>query len=313
MENRLKIIITEFMDVPAVEALKAQFTTTYDASLVDRRAEMLAMLADCDALIVRNRTQVNAEVLAAAPKLKVVGRLGVGLDNIDVNACKARGVEVIPATGANALAVAEYVICTAMMLLRGAYQSSTAVAAGNWPRGPLSNGRETAGKTIGIVGFGGIGQLTGQLARGLGMRTIAYDPMIAADAPVWATQQTTRVELDALLASSDVVSLHVPLVDATRNLISAERLTRMKPDAVLINTARGGIVDEVALAAALKSQRLGGAALDVFSEEPLSAGSALEDCPRLVLTPHIAGVSAEANTRVSSLIADRVAAYLRAA
>lgn len=311
--QHMKIIITEFMDVPAVEALKSKFDTIYDANLVDRRADMLAAVADCDALIVRNRTQVNAEVLAAAPKLKVVGRLGVGLDNIDVAACKARAIEVIPATGANALAVAEYVICTAMMLLRGAYQSTAAVASGKWPRGPLSNGRETAGKTLGIVGFGGIGQLTGQLARGLGMRTIAYDPMIAADAAVWSAQQTTRVDLDTLLATSDVVSLHVPLVDATRNLISATRLSTMKPDAVVINTARGSIVDEAALAAALKNQRLGGAALDVFNDEPLPAGSPLADCPNLLLTPHIAGVSAEANTRVSSLIADRVAARLSGA
>lgn len=309
----MKIIITEFMDVPAVDALKAQFNTTYDAALVDRRAEMLTMLADCDALIVRNRTQVNAEVLSASPKLKVVGRLGVGLDNIDVAACKARGIEVIPATGANALAVAEYVIGTAIVLLRGAYLSTAAVAAGQWPRGALSNGREIAGKTMGIVGFGGIGQLTGQLARRLGMRTIAFDPMMAADAPVWAAHNTSCVDLDTLLKSSDVVTLHVPLIDSTRNLMNTERLAKMKRDAILINTARGGIVDETALAAVLKANQLGGAALDVFDIEPLKANSALVDCPNLILTPHIAGVSSEANTRVSSLIAERVAAHLNAA
>lgn len=306
----MKIIITEFMDVPAVESLKAKFNTTYDATLVDRRAEMLASLADCDALIVRNRTQVNAEVLAAAPKLKVVGRLGVGLDNIDVAACKARGVEVIPATGANALAVAEYVIGTAMMLLRGTYFSSSAVADGSWPRGPLSNGRETAGKTLGIVGFGGIGQLTAKLARGLGMQTIAYDPMIAPDASVWAEQGTKCVDLATLFQSSDVVTLHVPLLDSTRNMVDAARLATMKADAILINTARGGIVDEAALADALKNKCLGGAALDVFDVEPLKAGSPLAGCPNLILTPHIAGVTSEANTRVSSLIADRVSAFL---
>jgi (S)-sulfolactate dehydrogenase len=306
----MKIIITEFMDVAAVASLKTTFDTTYDASLVDRRAEMLASLAECDALIVRNRTQVNAEVLAAAPKLKVVGRLGVGLDNIDVNACKARGVEVIPATGANALAVAEYVIASAMILLRGTYFASADVANGKWPRAPLSNGRETSGKVMGLVGFGGIGQLTGKLARALGMTTIAYDPMIAANAPVWGEQHTAGVSLDALLAQSDVVTLHVPLIDSTRNLINAARLAAMKDGAVLINTARGGIVDEAALAAALTSKKLSGAALDVFNDEPLPAGSALVDCPNLILTPHIAGVTSEANTRVSSLIADRVATSL---
>jgi (S)-sulfolactate dehydrogenase len=306
----MKIIITEFMDLAAVASLQSLFDTTYDASLVDRRAEMLASLTDCDALIVRNRTQVNSEVLAAAPRLKVVGRLGVGLDNIDVNACKARGVEVIPATGANALAVAEYVIGSAMILLRGAYFATADVANGKWPRAALSNGRETSGKVLGLVGFGGIGQLTGKLARALGMTTIAHDPMLAAEASIWGEQHTAGVSLDELLAQSDVVSLHVPLIDSTRNLINAARLAAMKDGAVLINTARGGIVDEAALAAALKSKKLSGAALDVFEDEPLPAGSVWVDCPNLILTPHIAGVTSEANTRVSSLIADRVATSL---
>ncbi len=309
----MKILISEFMDEAAVASLRAGFDTTYDATLVDRRDELLAKLKDADALIVRNRTQVNAEILAAAPKLKVVGRLGVGLDNIDLPACKTRSVEVIPATGANALAVAEYVIATAMMLLRGIYVSTPAVAAGQWPRGPLSNGREIGGKTLGVVGFGGIGQLTARLAQGLGMRVVATDPMVAASSPLWNATGVTCRTLDELLAESDVISLHIPLVAETRNLINAARLATMKPDAVLINSARGSIIDEAALAAALKSKRLGGAALDVFDAEPLKAGSPLADCPNLILTPHIAGVTAESNTRVSSMIAGRVAAYLASA
>ena len=306
----MKILICEFMDEAAVESLRALHDTSHDATLVERRAELLGRLSDVDALIVRNRAQVNDEVLAAAPRLKVVGRLGVGLDNIDLPACKARGVEVIPATGANALAVAEYVIATAMMLLRGAYFSSASVAAGQWPRGPLSNGREIGGKTFGIVGFGGIGQLTARLAQGLGMRVVATDPQIDAAAPLWKHAGVNCRKLDELIAESDVISLHVPLVAATRNLMSAARLAMMKPDAVLINSARGGIIDEAALAIALKTKRLAGAALDVFDDEPLKAGSRLADCPNLILTPHIAGVTAEANIRVGSMIAERVAAYL---
>jgi len=308
----MKILITEFMDEAAVASLTGDFNTAYDAGLVDRHDEMLAKLSDVDALIVRNRTQVNAALLAAAPKLKVVGRLGVGLDNIDLPACKARGIEVIPATGANALAVAEYVIATAMMLLRGAYVSSAAVAAGQWPRGPLSNGREIGGKTLGIVGFGGIGRLAATLAQGLGMRVIGTDPMIDAAAAVWKESNVACRKLDELVAESDVVSLHVPLVPQTRNLFDAARLAMMKTDAVLINSSRGGIIDEAALAAALKAKRLGGAALDVFADEPLKAGSPFVDCPNLILTPHIAGVTAESNTRVSSMIAERVAAHLSA-
>ena len=306
----MKILITEFMDEAAVASLASQFEIHHDATLVDHRPELLARLGDVDALIVRNRTQVNTEILAAAPKLKVVGRLGVGLDNIDMPACKARGVEVIPATGANALAVAEYVITTAMVLLRGAYFSSVAVAAGQWPRGPLSNGREISGKVLGIIGFGDIGRLVARLAQGLGMRVVATDAMINADAPVWKETGVACVTLNELLAASDVISLHIPLAAETRNLMNAARLAMMKPDAVLINSARGGIVDEVALAAALRAKKLGGAALDVFDGEPLKAGSPMTDCPNLLLTPHIAGVTAEANVRVSSMIGERVAAAL---
>ena len=308
----MKILITEFMDEAAVASLTANFQTAYDAGLVDRHDELSAKLSDVDALIVRNRTQVNAALLAAAPKLKVVGRLGVGLDNIDLPACKARGIEVIPATGANALAVAEYVIATAMLLLRGAYVSSAAVAAGQWPRGPLSNGREIGGKTLGIVGFGGIGRLTATLAHGLGMRVIGTDPMIEAAAAVWNETNVACRTLEELVAESDVVSLHVPLVPQTRNLFDAARLAMMKTDAVLINSSRGGIIDEAALAVALRAKRLGGAALDVFADEPLKASSPLADCPNLILTPHIAGVTAESNMRVSSMIAERVAAHLSA-
>ncbi len=306
----MKVLISEFMDEAAVASLSRRFNTTYDAALVDRRAELIGKLADVDALIVRNRTQVNAEVLAAAPKLRVVGRLGVGLDNIDVAACAARNIEVIPATGANALAVAEYVICTAMMLLRGAYASTAEVAAGAWPRVPLSNGRETAGKTLGLVGFGGIGRLTATLAKGLGMQVIAHDPMIPANAAVWQETGVAGVSLEDLLMRSDVVSLHIPLTPQTRNLLGASQLSSMKPDAVIINSARGGVIDEAALAAALRSGRLGGAALDVFDAEPLKAGSPLTGCPNLILTPHIAGVTAESNVRVSDMIADRVADFL---
>jgi (S)-sulfolactate dehydrogenase len=306
----VRVVITEFMDETAVAGLATKHDTFYDSSLVDRPDELRASLATADALIVRNRTQVDATLLAGAPTLKVVGRLGVGLDNIDVDACRARGIEVIPATGANALAVAEYVIGAAMLLLRGAYSSSTAVASGDWPRAALASGRELSGKTLGIVGFGGIGRLVARLGRALGMRVVGSDPQVPASAAAWREEGAESRELDALLAEADVVTLHVPLVEATRHLVDAARLARMKPEAILINTARGGVVDEAALAAALKSGRLGGAALDVFEHEPLAAGSPLAGCPNLLLTPHIAGVTAESNTRVSTLIAVNVAAAL---
>ncbi|MCA0239544.1 MAG: hydroxyacid dehydrogenase [Proteobacteria bacterium] len=301
-----RIVIAEFMDDAAVARLQAAHDVLYDAQLVDDAPRLLAAAAAADALIVRNRTQVRGELLGALARCRVVGRLGVGLDNIDVAGCEQRGMQVIPATGANALSVAEYVIGTAMLLLRGAYGASAEVAAGRWPRAQLSNGRELAGKTLGLVGFGAIGQTTARLARALSMDVIAFDSMLDRGHPSYDELGVACEGLQAVLARADVVSLHVPLVESTRNLIDADRLAGMKPGAVLINTSRGGIVDEAALAQALRSGHLGGAALDVFETEPLPAHSALADVPHLLLTPHVAGVTHESNQRVSSVIADQV-------
>ncbi|WP_439685629.1 hydroxyacid dehydrogenase [Cupriavidus oxalaticus] len=301
-----RICISEFMDDAAVQALRAGFDLRYEPGWVDRRAELLDALPGAQALIVRNRTQVDAALLAGAPSLRVVGRLGVGLDNIDVDACRERGIRVIPAAGANARSVAEYVVTTAALLLRGAYGSSALVAAGQWPRARLSEGREALGKTLGLVGFGDIGRQAAALAQAFGMQVVAFDPMLSGDDPAWARTGVRSVALDTLLAQADAVSLHVPLVAATRHLLDAQRIAGMKRGAVLINTARGGVVDEAALAQALRDGHLGGAALDVFEREPLPAGSVLADVPNLILTPHIGGVTQEANARVSMMIAQQV-------
>jgi (S)-sulfolactate dehydrogenase len=306
-----RIVISESMDAPAVALLARDFEVDYRPALFEDAAALAAALAQAEAWIVRNRTQVRGEPLAAAARLKVVGRLGVGLDNIDLDACAARAIEVIPATGANAESVAEYVLAMAMILLRGAaYLSTAAVLAGRWPRQMLSQGREVAGKTLGLVGFGSIGRVTARKAAAMGMRVVAFDPAVAAGSPSWAEHGATPLGLDELLARSDVVSLHLPLTDATRGLLDEARLARMKPGAILVNSARGGIVDEAALAKALAAGRLGGAALDVFDREPLVAGSVLADAPNLILTPHVAGVTLESNERVSSIIAGRVSAFL---
>jgi (S)-sulfolactate dehydrogenase len=281
------------------------YDTIYDPKLVDDPAALHDHLTSARALIVRNRTQVRETLLSMGPKLRVVGRLGVGLDNIDVAACKARSVKVIPATGANDLSVAEYVITSALMLLRGAYMRSADVAVGDWPRQAMM-GRELAGKTIGLVGYGSIAREVAWRAHMMGMQIVAYDPYLMADHPGW--QIARNVSLDAVLELSDVVSLHTPLTDATRNMIDAKALSGMKPDAILVNAARGGIVDETALAEALKADKLGGAALDVFETEPLTAeaGAKFKGLANLVLTPHIAGVTDESNERVSHLIADKI-------
>ena len=310
------IVISEFMDEDAVcEGLKG-LDVLYDANLVERPDELATAVAHARALIVRNRTQVRGALLESAAKLQVVGRLGVGLDNIDVEACRARGIAVHPATGANDVAVAEYVIATAMLLLRGAYGATAEVIAGAWPRGRLM-GREISGKRLGLVGFGSIARETASRAAALGMSAAAYDPYVAPDDPAWR-QPWGRVEpldLAELLASSDVISIHVSLTPETRNLLETQALALCKANAILINAARGGVIDEGALAEALRAGRLGGAALDVFDEEPLSAarGAIFAGCPNLILTPHIAGVTAESNTRVSWVTVEHVRRHLAGA
>jgi (S)-sulfolactate dehydrogenase len=301
-----RVVVAEFMDERAVASLAAAHDVLYDARLVDDAARLQHEAATADALVVRNRTQVRGALLDALQRCRVVGRLGVGLDNIDVAACEARGIRVIPATGANARSVAEYVIAAALLLRRGAYGASADVAAGRWPRNALSEGREVGGCTLGLIGYGGIGRLTASLAHGIGMQVVAFDAQMDAEHPAYAASGVRCVGLGELIATSDVVSLHVPLVESTRGLFDAARIAAMKPGAVLINTARGGIVDEVALAAALRSGRLGGAAIDVFGSEPLPAAPHFEGCPNLLLTPHIAGLSAQSNERVGTLIAQRV-------
>lgn len=303
------IVITEFMDPSAIRAHLSGFDVLYDAELVDQPERLAAAIADARALVVRNRTQVRGALLAAAPNLRVVGRLGVGLDNIDVEACRQRGISVHPATGANDLSVAEYVITAAMMLLRGAWLASASVAAGQWPRQRMM-GRELSGQRLGLIGFGAIAREVAVRARALGMTISAHDPHLPADHEAWV--HAHRLSLAELLASSDVISLHVPLTSETRNLIDAPALALMKSDAILINAARGGVVDELALVEALRVGRLGGAALDVFDREPVDAeyGRRFEGLQNLILTPHIAGVTVESNIRVSDVIARNVAAHL---
>lgn len=303
------IVICEFMDEAAITEGLRGFDYFYDPNLVDHPDELKARLKDARAVIVRNRTQVRGALLDASPKLKAVGRLGVGLDNIDLEACKSRNIAVLPASGANDLSVAEYVITSAMLLLRGAYLATDSVVAGKWPRNALI-GREISGKTMGLVGFGSIARLTAKLAAAMGMTVTAFDPLV--DDAVFAQAGVQRRTLDDLLAAADVVSLHVPLNDKTRNMIDPSALSRMKPDAILINAARGGVVDEAAVAAALKAKTLGGAALDVFAEEPLKASNVFADVPNLILTPHIAGVAVESNTRVSWVTVENVKKVLSA-
>jgi len=304
-----EIVITEFMDDDAVAALRTRFDTLYDKGLADDASRLRDNVASARALIVRNRTQVTAGLLAAAPRLSCVGRLGVGLDNIDVSACAARGVAVYPATGANSLSVAEYVVAAILMLLRRSFWATNDVIAGRWPR-EKSIGGEMSGRTLGLIGFGGIAQEVARRAHAMGMHLVAFDPLL--ETLPSGFQYVRKASFEDLVTNADVVSLHVPITPDSRHMIDARAIARMKTGAIIINTARGGVVDDDALAAALRAGKLGGAALDVFEQEPLSEleGAKFAGISNLLLTPHIGGVTVESNLRVSKTIADKVAEHL---
>ncbi|MEM6634618.1 MAG: hydroxyacid dehydrogenase [Pseudomonadota bacterium] len=301
------VLISEFMDKPTADGLIADFDVHWDPDLWSKRGELMERVAKAQAIIVRNATVVNEEMLDAARNLKVVARMGVGLDNIDVEACRARGVEVCPSIGANAVSVAEYVIATAMILLRGpAYFATEEVAGGTWDRPRFAGAGEIAGRTMGIVGFGSIGQVVGAKAWGMGMNVIAYDAVMAPEDPAWSGAK--RVDLDTLVADADVITLHCPRLPQTIDLIDTRQFGRMKKDAVLINSARGGIVNEAACADALRAGKIRGAALDTLDVEPISSETAalFRGVPNLILTPHVAGVTLESNRRIAEVAAANV-------
>jgi (S)-sulfolactate dehydrogenase len=305
------VVVTEFIEESALAELSREFSVVYDPDLVNRPDDIKLLAAEAPALIVRNMTQVRGEVLAACKALRVIGRLGVGLDNIDMEECRARKIQVFPATGANALAVAEYVIAAILVGFRPIWGVTEKMAAGWFDRTTLIF-RETQGKALGLVGFGNIAREVAKRARALGMRVYAYDPNVLPGDPSWTNLGVARVDLVPLLSDADVVSIHTPLLPSTRNLIDGAALALMKPTAILINTARGGIIDEAALVDALKAKKLGGAILDVLEKEPPAANSIFRGVPNLLLTPHVAGNTVESNVRVSGVTVANVMRALKA-
>lgn len=264
-------------------------------------AELLKYVAEADALIV-GMDPITAEVMDAAPRLKVIAKHGVGVDTIDVDAARARAIPVVCAPGSNSRAVAEYTFGLLLSATRSLAASHTAVAAGGWPK---LFGPELHGKTLGIVGFG---RLLAGYARAFGMEPLAHDPYVS-DADVRA-QGAEPAALDALLARADAVSLHTPPDPSGTPLLDRARLAAMKPGAILVNAARGGLVDEHALADLLGSGHLGAAALDAFSTEPLPAEHPLREAPRTLLTSHMAACTPEANQAMGAMVAEDVVRVL---
>ena len=301
-----RIVISEFMPSASVERLQNSHSTIYQPDIFQDLAQLQERLLLADALIVRNKTQVDSSLLDSAPKLQAIGRLGVGLDNIDLIACERRSIIVYTAAGANATSVAEYVLASALQLRRRqCWQHSAEVAQGAWPR-TAAVGNELAGCCIGLLGMGQIARATVKLFQAFGVRLMAHDPQIDPNDSIW--QLVERVELTELLQQADILSLHVPLLAATRNIINAASISSMKDGAIIINSARGGTVDESALTAALRSGKLAGAALDVFSEEPLGSKQIelFAGLENVLFSPHVAGLTEQSNARVGNLIADQL-------
>ncbi len=266
------------------------------------RPALLAAVADADALLVRSATKVDAEVLAAANHLKVVARAGVGLDNVEVPAATARGVMVVNAPTSNIVSAAEHALALLLAVARRIPAADASLRGGEWKRSSF-NGVELNGKTAGIVGLGKIGQLLAQRLAAFGMELIAYDPYVA---PARAAQLGIElVTLDELLARADTISIHLPKTPETKGLIGADQLAKVKPGVIIVNDARGGLIDEQALADAVREGRVGGAGIDVFATEPTTS-SPLFELPNVVVTPHLGASTTEAQDRAGTDVARSV-------
>ncbi len=270
--------------------------------------ELKRKVAGVDALVVRSETKVTAEVLAAAPRLRVVGRAGVGVDNIDIEAATRRGVVVLNAPTGNTIAAAEHTVAMMLCLVRNIPRADRSMHEGRWDRKAFT-GTELREKTLGLLGLGKIGFEVARIgAQGLQMRVIADDPLVSRERAEQAG--AALVDFETLLREADILSVHVPLTDKTRGAIGAAELARMKQGARLVNVARGGIIDEAALADAVRSGHIAGAAIDVFTAEPIAADNPLLGVPEIVLTPHLGASTAEAQVSVATDVADQIVHFL---
>ena len=306
----MKILITEFMDVKSIEILKTNFDVTVDQDLSTNSNELKKIIINFDALIVRNKTQVNKEVLENAKKLKFIGRLGVGLDNIDTEYCKSNNIYVQPATGMNANSVAEYVINSSLSLLKNIPLMHQETSIGNWPRTSISS-RELTGKTIGLLGFGLIAKKVSILAKVFNVQIIAYDPFV--DPSVGNEFDTKLLDINEIFKLSDIISIHLPYSETTKNLLNYKAFKKMLKQPVIINSSRGSIINEEDLLKAYDEKLISGFALDVYDTEPVQKFflDSIKNNTNCILTPHIAGVTEESNTRVSEFIANAVKEFFK--
>ena len=288
----MRVLVTEELSPQGLELLRKDLQVDVRTDLA--KGDLVAEIAPYDALIIRSATQVTAEVLDAAANLRVVARAGIGLDNVDVDAATRRGVMVVNAPTSNIISAAEHTVALLLAQARSIPQAHAALTQGRWER-TAWEGVELAGKTIGLVGLGRVGSLVAARSLGLGMRVIAFDPYVSVERAKEMGVETMPT-LEALLVQSDFVSIHLPRTPETEGLLGAKELRMMKPGARIVNTARGGIVDEEALAKVLEDGHLAGAALDVFAVEP-TTDSPLFGLPGVVVTPHLGASTGRRRTR----------------
>jgi D-3-phosphoglycerate dehydrogenase len=304
-----QILVSENITGTEMDALRREFQVALDADLWKSPPKLREAICDAEAILVRNQTRVNAELIAAGPKLKIIGRAGVGLDNVDCAAASKAGVVVAYAPEQNSISVAELAIGMMLSLARMLPAADRSAKSGAWDRKRFMGGVELYGKTLGVVGMGRIGFLTAMRARAFGMEVVAFDPQVSPDAPVIVETRARLTSLDDLLAHSDFVSCHVPETPQTINLFNYERFCSMKPGAYFVNTSRGKVVDESALVRALEEERIAGAALDVRANEP--PDRPLSTAENVILAPHIGAFTVEGQERVVTCVCRDIASVLR--
>ncbi|WP_298429203.1 phosphoglycerate dehydrogenase [uncultured Jannaschia sp.] len=302
-----KVLVSDKLSETAVQIFRDRgIDVTFDPSLGKDKDKLLSVIGEYDGLAFRSATKVTEKLLEAAPNLKVVGRAGIGTDNVDKAAASKRGVIVMNTPYGNMITTAEHAIAMMFAVARQIPEASASTHAGKWEKSRFM-GVELTGKTLGVIGAGNIGGIVCQKAVGLGMKVVAYDPFLSEERATDLRVQ--KVELDELLSRADVITLHVPLTDQTRNILSAEALARTKPGVRIINCARGGLVDEAALAELLKTGHVAGAGFDVFETEP-ATDSPLFNLPNVVVTPHLGAATTEAQENVALQVAEQMADYL---
>jgi D-3-phosphoglycerate dehydrogenase len=305
------ILVTENVAGAEMDALKRSFDVTFDPDLWKSPDKLKAAVGEYRAIIVRNQTQVNADLIAAGRNLQVIGRAGVGLDNVDVKTATESGVVVAWTPEQNSLSVAELALGMMLSLARMIPAADRSTKSGKWERQRFT-GTELYGKTLGIVGLGRIGFLTAMRARAFGMDIVAHDNFVSPDSALVVESQAKLVPLDDLLAKSDFISCHLPKTPQTLNFFDDAKFAKMRPTAHFINTSRGEVVDEDALTRALQSKKIAGAALDVRAKEPGIPGP-LYEMDNVLVTPHVAAFTEEGQTRVVTAVCKDVAAVLAGA